>query len=360
MASTDNQCNVKTDAQTLPNVNAMADYLTAMGVEACSTNATLDQTNGSMHMGGGLPFMQVNADASFSTTKSTTSTVGCEQIVAQSQAYNDTVNNVSCQLKKISANSTSNVIANQKLEVGKGAEINCLGFDFSQNQTVTMNTIASLSVEEQSVIANTVKKGLDQVASAAQSSIQGFGATPQGSKALSDNQTNINNNSIDQDIKDNVSNAISSIVSTQEGKFYGKINSPAAPCKFNQTQVFTVISKSIIENSFKKAFSNEAINDIKQAATVKQEAVNAGAPTAAPPINYAASYSGMNMIIAIGGIFAIVIFGIIVIKMMGQNTKQQNTIDQHAENFKNDDTSGGRGRYRNKIKSNKIKLKKYR
>jgi hypothetical protein len=358
MSSTDDNCNTKSDAQTPPKVDGIAQYLRALGAQSCSTHATLDQTNGSMHMGGNLgPLMSVNADASFSTTKSTTDTVGCEQIAAQSNAYNDTVNNVKCQLTSIASSASATAVSNQSLEFCNTFEAHCSG-DFSSKQkaNITINSIATLSNEDATVIASTVQKGLSQVASVIQDSKNGFGATPQGSKSITDIKTNLTNNDTQNSIKKNASDAVAAILGSQDQKICGKVY--AVNCTYDQDMVMTMVAQSIVDTAFNSSFNSDIKTQILQEASTKQKSIAEGAPTAAPPINYAASYSGMNMIMAIGGIFTIIIFGIIVVKIMSQNNKQQNTIDQHAEQIKNDDTRGGRGRYR--MKSNKIKLKKYR
>ena len=83
MASSDNKCNIKSDQQTPPTVDGLANYMKAMGIQACNTSMTYDSTSGSLHgeasLMGGLGG-SVSSTAEFSTTKETSNSVGCEQI----------------------------------------------------------------------------------------------------------------------------------------------------------------------------------------------------------------------------------------------------------------------------------------
>jgi len=360
MASSDNQCNIKSDQQKPPKVDGLAAYLKAMGAQACNTSMSYDSTSGSLHAdanAGPMGIMgSVHADASFSTTKESSTSVGCEQIIAQSNAYNDTVNNVKCQLNKISSSGSSNIITNQVMTISETAEIKC-GRDsiFDLSAKIKANVISSLSSKDQTTIANTIQKGLAQVNDAQQEAKNGFGSTSHGQKTLSDNKTNLLSSDMASKISDQVASSISNVMDNQTFEFKGKLNS-SRDCKFSQDMVVTVLAQSMVSSSFDAAFNEDLKQDILQSASAKQEAVNEAAPTNAPPMNYAEAYglSKNFMLIGIVGISIFFFFIVlIVIYKLFMNNSSHNDLQESHNDLKKSHKSHAR-----KIKQLVSKIKK--
>jgi hypothetical protein len=354
MSTVNSNCESQLGPADDPKVVGLVQYMEAMGIETCKTSGSLDQAAGSLHgEAGSVPglFTAASATIEFSTTKSTFDTVGCEQIAAQSNIYNNTVNNVKCQLNSITSKASATAISTQDIQFG-GPEcgndqlvLNCTHLRANQDSTLTINAISSLNNEDATQIASSVQQGLTQIAEMDQSSKNGFGATPQGQKLLNEIKATLNTNDTQNSIKKNAGDAVASMFGSQNKLICGKITS--YNCDFNQDIVMNIIAKSIVENAFTSSFSSDYVSQARQQASGSQAAENAGAPTV-KPTDW--SKSSMSIIMAIVCVVALIIVAFIIVKMMNNQQIQQETIDQHSE-----DINGGRGRY--KIKNNKYRYR---
>jgi len=310
--------------------NNIATTLDAAGIQACSTDQASTQFSAQMQ-GSFMGIMQGNASVQASTNK--TSTVGCEQVSAISNAYKQTVNNITCTIK----NNTNSIENSQNsvnailIDAGKDIYIDCSGCTnpttcadskdgggLSFNQSINMKMMSSIQLSTNDVksIANNTSAVCQGIAKVAMDSTNGLGATPQGQKSI---QTATNTIS-QQNFNEAVTNAVNNIKVSQNAdntitiKAGGSIRIVGKQCTFNQDTVLDIVANAIISDVVQTTMQNVATAINTNDNEASQRAVNKGAEEL---IKVATPEQTSNPLHGLGGTAQMLMIGAIIIAVLG-------------------------------------------
>ena len=311
--------------------NNIANTLDAAGIQACSTDQESTQFSAQMQ-GSIMGLMQGNASVQASTNK--TATVGCEQVSAISNAYKQTVNNITCTIKNNSNNiaNSQNAVNAILIDAGKDIYIDCRGCTnpetcadskeggggLSFNQSINMKMVSSIQLSTNDVksIANNTSAVCQGIAKVAMDSTNGLGATPQGQKSI---QTATNTIS-QQNFNEAVTNAVNNIKVSQNAdntitiKAGGTIRIVGKQCTFNQDTVLDIVANAIISDVVQTTMQNVATAINTNDNEVSQKAVNKGAEDL---IKVAAPDQTSNPLYGLGGTAQMLMIGAIVLGVLG-------------------------------------------
>ena len=310
--------------------NNIASTLDAAGIQACSTDQASTQFSAQMQASvAGLG----GANASMQGSTNRTATVGCEQVSAISNAYKQTVNNMTCTIKNNSNNieNSQNAVNAILIDAGKDIYIDCSGCTnpttcadskdgggLSFNQSINMKMVSSIQLSSSDVksIANNTSAVCKGIAKVAMDSTSGLGATPQGQKSIQTATNTINQQNFDQA----VTNAVNNIKVSQSGnntitiKAGGSIRIIGKQCTFNQDTVLDIVANAIISDIVQTTMSNvsSAINENDNQAS--QIAVNKGAEEL---IKVAAPEQTSNPFHGLGSTAQMLMIGAVIIAVLG-------------------------------------------
>lgn len=321
--------------------NNIATTLQAAGIQACSTDQTDAQFSAQMQ--GSIAGIG-GANMSMQGSTNHTATIGCEQVAAISNAYKQTVNNITCTIKNNTNNITNsqNAVNAINIEAGGNISINCDscsgpscatstggGLSFDQSINLTLVSKIQLSDSDVTSIANNTSAICQGIVKAAQDSTNGLGATPQGSKII---QTATNTIS-QQNFNEAVTSAINNINVTQNAnnsvtiKAGGNITIVGKQCTFNQDAVLNIIADAIVSNVVQNTMQNvaSAINTNDNSA--EQVSKNTGAESlvkVAAPDQTSNPYYGSGSVI----IMIVVILGLCGLAALALKGKK--SMDQYG------------------------------
>lgn len=310
--------------------NNIASTLDAAGIQACSTDQASTQFSAQMQASvAGLG----GANASMQGSTNRTATVGCEQVSAISNAYKQTVNNMTCTIKNNSNNieNSQNAVNAILIDAGKDIYIDCSGCTnpttcadskdgggLSFNQSINMKMVSSIQLSSSDVksIANNTSAVCRGIAKVAMDSTSGLGATPQGQKSIQTATNTINQQNFDQA----VTNAVNNIKVSQTGnntitiKAGGSIRIIGKQCTFNQDTVLDIVANAIISDVVQTTMQNvsSAINENDNQAS--QIAVNKGAEEL---IKVATPDQTSNPFHGLGDTAKMLMIGAIIIAVLG-------------------------------------------
>ena len=310
--------------------NNIASTLDAAGIQACSTDQASTQFSAQMQ-GSIMGMMQGNASVQASTNK--TSTVGCEQVSAISNAYKQTVNNITCTIKNNtnSIENAQNAVNAILIDAGKDIYIDCSGCTnpttcadskdgggLSFNQSINMKMVSSIQLSTNDVksIANNTSAVCQGIAKVAMDSTNGLGATPQGQKSI---QTATNTIS-QQNFNEAVTNAVNNIKVSQNAdntitiKAGGSIRIVGKQCTFNQDTVLDIVANAIISDVVQTTMQNVATAINTNDNEASQRAVNKGAEEL---IKVATPDQTSNPLHGLGGTAQMLMIGAIIIAVLG-------------------------------------------
>lgn len=310
--------------------NNIANTLDAAGVQACSTDET--STQFSAQMQGSIMGM-VNGNASVQAFGNHTATVGCEQVSAISNAYKQTVNNMTCTIKNNSNNiaNTQNAVNAILIEAGKDIYIDCSGCTdptscadskegggLSFNQNINMKMVSSIQLSSNDVksIANNTSAVCQGIAKVAMDSASGLGATPQGQKSIQTATNTINQ----QNFNEAVTNAVNNIKVSQTGdntitiKAGGSIKIIGKQCTFNQDTVLDIVANAIISDIVQTTMQNVATAINTNDNEASQKAVNKGVEGL---VKVAAPDQTSNPLYGLGGTAQMLMIGAIIVAVLG-------------------------------------------
>jgi hypothetical protein len=319
--------------------NNIASTLQAAGVKSCSTDQTSTQFSAQMQ-GSIMGMMQGNASVQASGNH--TATVGCEQVSAISNAYKQTVNNITCTIK----NNTNNITNSQqgvnsiRLESGRDIIVKCDGctdpacasntgggLTFRQKINMKMMSSIQLSSSDVKSIANNTQAVCQGIAKVAMDSTSGLGATAQGQKSIQEATNTISQ----QNFNEAVTNAVNNINVTQNAdnsitiKAGRDIFLTGKQCTFDQDTALEIIANAIISDVVQSTMENVAAAINTNDNTAEAKAVNTGAESlavvAAPPQTSNPLY-GLGPIAQMGMIAAIIVavLGVAAVGMKGTGT----------------------------------------
>lgn len=317
--------------------NNIADTLQAAGIRACSTDQNSTQFSAQMQ-GSLMGMMQGNASLQASTNK--TATLGCEQVSAISNAYKQTVNNITCTIKNNTNNITNSQNAVNAINIRAGGNIliNCAsctdpatcasstggGLNFKQRINMKMMSTIQLSESDITSIANNTSAVCQGITKVAQESTNGLGATPQGSKAIKTATDTITQ----QNFNESVKNAVNNINVSQNGdnsitiQAGGNITILGKQCTFDQDTVLEIIANAIISNVVQSTMQNIATAINTQDDSSEAKAANTGAEAlavVAAPLQTSNPLFGLGPMAQMGMIAAIIVavLGVAAVGMKG-------------------------------------------
>lgn len=289
-----------------------AHLMTAMGAQACQTdNKTFSAqaTLSSLFVSLGIQI-----------TAGSTSTLGCEQLLAISNKYNQSVANINCILNK-SSNVVSTIVNNvnsfKVSNIGNGSlKMVCpQGIKVTQGINAKIITSINLSDSEISQINNETKAVITEVAKTMQKNISDIGATASGGKQAIDSLTNIQNINNNSNIRETIKSITSSISNTNAITFEnignGELLVAGSDCIVNQDMVVNILSKAIVDNAISNAFSSvsDSINKISTETVQQTEGTGFGDIVRSYWSNFFTSAS-INLIV--GGIVLIIVLGALI------------------------------------------------
>ena len=137
-----------------------------------------------------------------------------------------------------------------------------------------------LSQEQKNEITKTVKTTTNDVVKALQDSKSGFGATPQGSKYISDSLTKIDNTNFDQNVSQTLNEISTNTLgaNTLEIVAGGNVTIKGKSTKINQDIALDIIATSILNDQILNVF--DSLTDVtkKTDVDVTQKSKNEGMP----------------------------------------------------------------------------------
>lgn len=334
MASTDDDCKTKTDAQAPVSAPDLAEYLKAIGAQACTTEHASSQTNVDTRVGAGNIFAKIQVDGSVHTNVESGSSIGCEQILAESNIYRDTVNNVKCTLAKISSSAKNQMQTTQELKIGgkdcpSTPTIKCTTFSAKQSITADTSALATLSTEDVTKISSIIQDGLKQITNSKLKNDTGWGATPEGQKVLKNIQADLVKNDVQNKISKLSTDALNSSINFQSQTWCANIDING-PCGFDQTMVLTQVAKSMVGASFDNWFTSDIKTEMIQQQTDDLDAKSGAAPTAAPA-NFKPFDSDSSIFAMLGGIMCFIILAVLAYKLLSSKEATQNLSNLHSQ-----------------------------
>jgi hypothetical protein len=154
--------------------------------------------------------------------------------------------------------------------------------DFLIDQNLELNVIKTVQLSQNSTeqISNVAKTNINDIINALQDSKSGFGATPQGSKYISDSKTKIQSVNFNQ----NVTQSINKITSNIEGGNTININIggnyviTGSKCTMKQNSIIEIMASSILNEQIAKIFGSlSEITKISDT-SLTQKSKNEGMP----------------------------------------------------------------------------------
>lgn len=298
-----------------------AKILQALGARSCKTDGSVFQAEIQAQVSSFV------ADASFGakTSLAKTAAIGCEQIAAITNKYNKAVQNVACLLNTSTNVTKTDVSGVQNINFEANANngdlnINCPdGFNINQKMVLKMVSKINLNDQEVAQIANECNDVIKTAVDAAQSSTSGIGATPQGSKAISDTLANINNISQTNKIKETIKEITTSMIGKQTVSFKAKnINISGKNCNISQNMLIEMISEQIVADTVATGLSNLSKAVVETETKLAQKAENKGAEELG--LKLPGLPPGMGRYIVIGVILLVLVGGVLFIvnKRSGQ------------------------------------------
>lgn len=277
--------------------SAAAEICKAMKIESCKTSSFNAQAE--MDVLGGL-------GGSASLNIGGSSTVGCDQVMAMANSYYQSQQNITCILRQTSTKNNLVVQGINSIVIKSGKDLTIDGgeggFAVDQNLKINVVKMDQLSQEQKNEITKTVKTTTNDIVTALQDSKSGFGATPQGSKYISDSLTKIDNTNFDQ----NVSQTLNEISTNTLGSNIleivagGNLTIKGKSTNINQDIALDIIATSILNDQILNAFDSMSEITKKTEVDVTQKSVNEGMPNL---------FEGKWMKYIMMGIVLIVLFG---------------------------------------------------
>lgn len=250
--------------------SAAAQMCKAMNIESCKTSSYTAQAE----MGNFLASASLNVSGS--------STVGCDQVMAMANSYYQSQQNISCVLKQTSTKNQTSVTGINSININALRDdfIAECPLDIDQKIKINLVELSQLSQEQKNEIAKSVKTTTDDIVKTLQDSKSGFGATPQGSKYISDTLSKVQN----IDYNKNVTQTLNEITTSVQGG--NTINITAGrsvilkgtQCKIHQDSVIDIMATSILNDQVSNIFTSMSEMTKKTTTDVTQTATNAGMP----------------------------------------------------------------------------------
>lgn len=270
-------------------IKTLGDILEKAGVTSCKTTAasasSYKSLNGSLKyklLGGLGGTASAELSASMGDADSKSSTEGCESLIASSEKYQTTINNVKCNLQSVQSNTTASLIIQQEVEIGLDATLECGEiFEGTQKAEGTLTLISTLTSSQKDQITNTITDGLKRVAETMSKSETGFGSTEAGKKILTDIQKSLTSNDITSSISKTITDTLATMTANQKITIKGKIRS--RKCIISQDVLLSLVATNMVNDSFDKVFSNYTTQSAEHNSKNASDSKAIGTPAAGQP-----------------------------------------------------------------------------
>ncbi|NBP59056.1 hypothetical protein EBU71_21405, partial [bacterium] len=165
--------------------DSVANVLKALGTKSCSTSS--DITQFSLAAGGYIstPFGGAGVGMNQDYSSAVTGTDGCEQVAVAADEFASSVKKISCLITSDSSNVNVKTLNTNTIEFDAGRDLEAEDIKLNQKIGVKVVTMANLSNNTKQKIADEVQNAAMRTIEVAQDSKSGMGATPQGSKVVS-------------------------------------------------------------------------------------------------------------------------------------------------------------------------------
>lgn len=162
--------------------------------------------------------------------------------------------------------------------IGKGSNVK-MG-TISQENSMTINAIASLSAQDATTVATKIANTATQVAKDAQNSTNGFGATPQGQKSLSAAATKMSNTSMQNSMTNAAADVITKMKQGNTITFTIADGATVDIGNMTQSNIISLVAQNMLSSAFTAAGTSDIVTKLSQTSDNSQTAVNAGQPDA--------------------------------------------------------------------------------
>jgi hypothetical protein len=280
MATNNNmQCNITPTKEDL--AESAQGILKAAGAQACNNNSRATQASASLEFqaeaGFGLASMGGSANVSFADSAS--SSIGCDQIGVLSQQFASATKKIACFMNE-DRTSKSTIVNNiNRITFKSGGKLTIKGnVDINQNIEMKLVDLATLSTNVKQQISNEVYATAMQTADAIQTSKSGFGATPQGSKSISDLKTKITDENVTNIVNQTIRDLSITVNNKNEVIFESKDDlTLLKDFTVSQNLIVDITATAILTNSVDNVLKSFTQNASTQTAKMTQVAENLGA-----------------------------------------------------------------------------------
>lgn len=322
---------------------AIPDILKSLGTQSCKNTSDISQVSAAYTatMGGFGVSAGVSGNASYSDSK--VSSVGCEQVAVAAKQYLASTRKVACILNENVTTSSKTLNAgNSIIFRSQNGDINIDGpLKISQNIEITMIDLAQLSKQAKMSIADEVKQTALQVADTIQESKSGMGATPQGSKTVSDQKSEITSENVNN-IVEKVINEVSITLNANNDILIETVNGDInlGETTMDQNILINLTATLITTNAIDTTLKSLATSISTQESKAKQAAENLGADTlgrqagdAAVAIVKAQGEFGGGLMGIVGGVIVLSIGAYLFFKVKGGGGVQASQMAQVANSL---------------------------
>jgi preprotein translocase subunit SecG len=274
-------CNNLPEPSKEQTTNAAAQIATALGATACATSSDIQQFSiaGSGYVNTPIADAGVNFKQSYSD--SLINTIGCEQLAIASTEFAASAKKISCFITK----DTNNVNVSTKtvntivIEAGRDF-ISEAEIKLTQKAQVKVIQLTRLDQSTKNTMLNEVKTQTKNILDQIQDSKSGISATPQGSKAVSQARTNVEQVDFNQVVNDTVRDIsintdTQNIIKIKAGRdiiFKAKFEA-------NQELLADVTAQVFLSTAVSAALESFTENLSETQTQIKQKAENLGADT---------------------------------------------------------------------------------
>jgi len=312
--------------------NAIPDILNALGTQACANHSDIQQASMAAAAQGGGFGISVGGSVSGSYAKSKVSSVGCEQVSLAAKQYLAATKKIACILNENVTTTTKQLTArNSIIFRSRNGNVNVGDLKINQSIEIVMLDLTQLSTTAKNSIADEVKQTALQIADTVQESKSGMGATPQGSKSVSDERAEITSENINN-VVERVINDISITADADNSILIETVNGDInlKDTDIDQNILINITAELITTSAVDNALQSIATSVSTQESKARQAAENLGADTlgrqaadgVAQIVKEQAAFGG-GMWGIIGGIIVLCVGGYLFFKYKGGTEKQQ-------------------------------------
>jgi hypothetical protein len=294
----------------------------ALGTKSCSTSSDITQFSLGGNAYVNTPFGDAGMGFQQSYSDSLTDTIGCEQLAIASDQFAASTKKISCLISKDSSNITVNTINTNTIEISSGRDLTAEDIVLDQKINVKVVSTAKLSDETKNAISDEVKNTALTTIGAIQESKSGMGATPQGSKVVTDAKKKIENVSFTNITNETIKNVTIDTISANTIKITAgrDINFKK---KFEATQDIAadIAATAILSSAITTALESVTTNLNETKMELKQKAENLGADTLGRQaaeglalVTKAQRESQYGQLSTIAAVIVVVIIAIVILK----------------------------------------------